>query len=84
AVPDQARLVDELLSIQRLLASKAGIDAYPHLGRGTACRIRTGPLAGLEGRVERRKGQVRFVVDVTILGQGASVEIDADAIEPVQ
>ena len=81
-VPDQARLVEELQSLQRLLASKAGIDPYPQLAKGSPCRIRSGPLAGLEGLVERRKGQTRFVVNVTILGQGASVEVDADSIDP--
>ncbi len=83
-VPDQARLIEELQSIQRLLASKAGIDPYPQLGKGTPCRIRSGPLAGLEGRVERRGSRARFVVSVTILGQGAMIEIDADSIDPME
>ena len=81
-VADQARLIEELSAIQRLLASKLAIDPYPSLKRGAACRICRGPLAGLEGRVERRKGHVRFIVNVTILGQGAMVELDADTLEP--
>ena len=81
-VADQARLIEELSSIQRLLASKLAVDPYPTLKQGAACRIRRGSLAGLEGRVERRKGHVRFIVNVTILGQGAMVEIDADMLEP--
>ncbi len=38
---------------------------------------------GLEGQIERRKDHARFIVNVTILGQGASVEIDADWLEPI-
>jgi len=81
-VPDQAQLVRELDAVKRLLESKAGIDPYPQLKRGKTCRIRSGPLAGLEGQIERRKGHLRFIVSVSILGQGAMVEIDADVLEP--
>ncbi len=75
-------MAEEPWAIQRLLASEAGISSYPQLGKGTTCRVRSGPLAGLEGRVERRKGKTRFVVNVTILGQGAMIEMDADSIDP--
>lgn len=81
-VPDQPALATELRAIERLLASKSGIDAYPGLARGAACRIRSGPLMGLEGHVARRKGRTRFIVNVAILGQGAAVEIDADLLDP--
>jgi transcription antitermination factor NusG len=84
SVPDQAGLVVELTRIGQLLAGGMSINPYPGLTRGAACRIRTGPMVGLEGRVERRKGQARFIVNVTILGQGAAVEIDADWLEPIE
>lgn len=83
-VPDQAGLVTELIGIQRLLAGGLAVDPFRRLTCGAPCRIRTGPLAGLEGRIERRKDRLRFIVSVTILGQGASVEIDADWIEPME
>lgn len=83
-VPDQAGLVKELTRIRQLLAGGVSIDLYPGLTRGSACRIRTGSLVGLEGQVERRKGRARFIVNVTILGQGAAVEIDADWLEPIE
>ena len=83
-VPDQAQLIRELDGIKRLLESKAGIDPYPQLTRGKTCRIHRGPLAGLEGKIERRKGHLRFIVNVSILGQGAMIEIDADVLEPTE
>ncbi len=81
-VVDQSQLVEECSAIQRLLASGLAVGPYPGLSQGKKCRIRKGPLADLEGRVERLKGKDRFVVSVAILGQGAMVEIDADFLEP--
>ena len=81
-VADQAKLIDEISAIRRMLASGLTVDPYPSLKKGAACRIRSGPLAGLEGHVERRKDRARFIVNVTILGQGAMVEIDSDLLEP--
>lgn len=83
-VPDQAGLVVELTRIRKLLAGGMSINPYPRLTKGAFCRIRTGSLVGLEGQVERQKGQARFIVNVTILGQGAAVEIDADWLEPIE
>ena len=82
-VSDQAKLVDELSQIHQLLESGLAVSSRESLQKGTICRIRNGPLDGLQGRIERHKGKARFVVNVSILGQGAMVEIDADQLEPV-
>jgi len=80
-VLDQKELISELSAIKRVL--DAGLPVNPHkaLRRGARCRIRSGPLEGVEGEVERRQGRDRFVVEVSILGQAASVEIDAELLE---
>jgi len=82
-VPDQQRLIGELTAIHRLTESGMSVDPYPSLTTGRRCRVRSGPLRGVEGAVTRRKGKSRFVVEVSILGQGAAVEIDGDLLEPV-
>ena len=82
-VSDQAKLASELSQIHKLLESGLTVSTRSSLQKGTICRIRTGPLGGLEGRIERHKGKARFVVNVSILGQAAMVEIDADQLEPV-
>ena len=82
-VPDQAKLVEELAAIQKLLDSDLAISSCSSLQKGAICRIRTGPLGGLEGRIEYHKNKARLVVNVSILGQAAMVEIDADLLEPV-
>jgi len=41
-------------------------------------------MLGIEGVVtERKDAKARMVLDVSILGQGAVVEIDSDLLEPM-
>lgn len=83
-VADQERLVKELSSIEAALLSKAVIDAYPNLPVGSRCRIVSGPMRSTEGVVVQRNcARARMVIEVTILTQGALVEIDADLLEPL-
>jgi len=84
-VIDQEGLLKELVSIEKALLSHAVIDNYPGLPFGSLCRINSGPMMGIEGVVIRRcDTKARMVLEVTILGQGALVEIDADLLEPIQ
>ena len=82
-VADQDGLIEELVNIERALLSKAVIDNYPRLPIGSHCRIISGPMMGIEGVVIKRKdAKARMVLEVTMLGQGAVVEIDSDLLEP--
>ena len=83
-VVDQDGLIRELVSVEKALLSKAIIDHYPYLPIGAHCRITSGPMIGTEGVViERKDAKARMVLEVTILGQGAVIEIDSDLLEPV-
>ena len=82
-VADQGGLIDELANIEKALISKAVIDNYPRLPLGSRCMITSGPMMGIEGVIIfRQDSKARMVLEVTILGQGAVVEIDADLLEP--
>jgi transcription antitermination factor NusG len=82
-VADQDGLIKELAGIEKALTTKAIIDNYPRLPLGNHCRVKSGPMMGIEGVVIARKDiKARMVLEVTILGQGAIVEIDADLLEP--
>jgi transcription antitermination factor NusG len=81
-VRDQQRLIDELSSIQRLLDAKVDVEPHPQLATGQRCRIKEGPFAGMEGKVLHHSRPARFVLEVGMLGQGASMEIDAELLEP--
>lgn len=82
-VKNREKFVSELLKIEQAL--RAGVDLTPHkyLKTGQRCRVTAGPLAGLEGIVLQTKAITRLVLQVDMLGQAASVEIDLDSIETI-
>jgi len=82
-VNDQQKLLNELLQIE--LALRAGVPLVPHkyLKAGRRCRVIAGPLADLQGIVVTTKNVARLVLQIDMLGQATSVEIDVDMIEPV-
>ena len=84
-IADQKQLIEELVDIESALLSKAVIDRYPGLPVGKHCRIISGPMMNTEGVVvERKCNRARMVIEVTILSQGALVEIDAELLEPLE
>jgi len=82
-VTDQETLVGELSCLEKALAGQAVLDPYPFAAIGRHCRITAGPFQGMEGLVVERRQIARLVLQVSILGQGASMEIDAALLEPV-
>ncbi|MHC4587373.1 MAG: KOW motif-containing protein, partial [Planctomycetota bacterium] len=54
---------------------------HNYIKKGQRCRVIAGPLMGLEGIVVRSNNAVRLVLQIDMLGQAASVEIDVDMIE---
>jgi transcriptional antiterminator RfaH len=76
AVADQAQLRHDLWQVHRLISSGAPVTPEGRLGPGDAVEIRSGPLAGLRGRVVRGASGRRFVVRVDFIQQGASVLLD--------
>ena len=83
-VVDQELLIKELTRIEKALFNKLVIDSYPQLPVGTHCRVISGPMLGCEGVIiERIEAKARMILEVTVLGQGVLVEIDADLLEAV-
>jgi transcriptional antiterminator RfaH len=82
-VTDQKELLRDLLRVEQ--AVRAGVPLTPHkyIERGQWCRVIAGPLLGVEGIVVDQKGNARLVLQVDMLGQAASVEIDVEMIEPI-
>ena len=83
-VDDAEKLVSELLPIETLL--KLGSPVIPHefIKVGQRCRVSAGPLAGTEGIVLQTPKETRLVLQVEMLGQAASVEIDYDMVEKIE
>lgn len=76
ALPDQ-----EITVLRAALAS--GVRAEPHryLTIGRRVRIKRGPLAGMEGILQRRKGKYRVVLSVDLITRSIVVEANADDLE---
>ena len=75
-IPDAAAFVDDLRSIKRLIDTDRPLTPEALLEPGQPVRVRSGPLAGLEGTVVKRRGEQRLVVAVRFLNQGASIELE--------
>ncbi len=83
-VPHPALLLDELRQIRRALAAGVDLAAGPSLARGMLVRVASGLLSGVVGRVAWvRRRRVCLVLNVTLLGRGAVVEVDAEAVAAV-
>lgn len=82
-VPDAVQLMNDLQQIRRLIESDAPLTVERRIKPGQRVRVRRGPLEGLEGTVESRRGKTRLVVALQMLQQGVSLEIDDMLIEPI-
>jgi transcription antitermination factor NusG len=83
-VKNQQQLIDELTKIERVLRTGEPMMPHKYLQKGQKCRVIAGPLLGIQGIIISVKGQTRLVLQVDLLGQAASVEIEIDMIEPIE
>ncbi len=76
-------LVEELRQIQQLeqIQREAELLVQPDLAPGKPVLITAGPLAGLSGIVQRRRNTTRVTVNVELLGQSVSAELDIGEVE---
>lgn len=82
---EQARLVAELLPIEKALRAGKTLLSHEYIKVGQRCRVVAGPLMGTEGIVVRQGSKnLRLILAVEMLGQATSVEIDAEMLEPVE
>ena len=68
-------------SLRKLIENDIRLDPYPYLKEGEKVRIRSGPLAGLEGILVRKEENCLLVLSVDILQKGAALKIDASEVE---
>jgi transcription antitermination factor NusG len=58
------------------------IEPYRELVVGQKVRIKCGPLQGLKGVLVKQSNGLRFVLSVEAISQNASVEVEAECLEP--
>ena len=79
----ETQLVRELQDVQRLerATMEGEIEVRPEIRVGRPVVIKGGPLSGLTGIVTRRKNKMRLTVNVEMVGQSVSVDVDAVEVE---
>jgi transcription antitermination factor NusG len=82
-VPDQAEFREQLAAILQALSSEYEVRLSPTIQPGSRVRIRSGPLRGLEGFVEGRRGLVEVHLRLDFIAQAAAVRMEADLLELV-
>lgn len=80
----QAIPENEIESVQLLLSSRLRCFLHPFLPDGCRVRVRSGALAGLEGRMVRYRGTSRLVISINALSQSVATELDAADVEAIQ
>ncbi len=83
---DQARLTEELRSIELAIhgaSDTTRFDPFPFLKRGIRVEIISGPMRGVRGIIENRHKRDRLILQVNILGQSTSLEVDSALLVPI-
>ena len=73
----------QIQNVRRFLESSIAIDPYPYIQVGTRVEVIAGPLQGIQGLLVEKRGRFRFVLQVDLIRQAISVEIDASDIRPI-
>lgn len=73
---------DEMATLRSAIDARISTPC-PYLRAGSRVRIRSGPLTGLEGVLRRSKGKFRMVVNLDLLQQAVSVELESCDIEGI-
>jgi transcriptional antiterminator RfaH len=79
----EKELIGDLCDIQMIekLTGEADVIVRPELVPGKKIIVRSGPLKGMRGVAEKRKGKTMITINVEILGQSVSTETDVEDIE---
>jgi transcription antitermination factor NusG len=73
----------EIEAIRRVINEGVEVEPHPFLHCGDRVRVKSGPLAGIEGILTRKKDLFRLVLSITLLGRSVSVEVISCALERV-
>lgn len=82
-VKEQPLFVRELAAVHQALNHRRDLQPYPTIARGRVCRVVSGPFKGLEGPVVYVGKKAKIFLQVSVIAQGALLEVDARLLEPV-
>jgi transcription termination/antitermination protein NusG len=73
AIPDE-----DIGIIRRIIECGQRYQAEFGLEEGTRVEVMRGPLTGIQGKFVRRAGRCHLAIFIEVIGQGVSVEMDAE------
>jgi transcription antitermination factor NusG len=80
-----AALPDEQIEILRAgLNRRLRAQPHPYLTAGRRVRVKSGPMAGIQGILLRRKGKFRVVVSIVLIQRAVAVDVDSSDVEVLQ
>jgi transcription antitermination factor NusG len=74
---------EEVEGLRCALAEGMRAEPHPYLRVGCRVQITDGPLAGHEGILVQRKGNLRVVLSVDLIQRSIHVQIDSSSLEPL-
>jgi transcription antitermination factor NusG len=74
----------EIEILSKGLASGVRAEPHPYLKIGHRVRVRSGPLAGAQGILVRRKDKFRVVLSIDLIMRSVAVEVDEADIEAIR
>jgi transcription antitermination factor NusG len=75
---------DNEIELLRSATAKFLAEPHPYLNCGDRVRIVSGPMAGLDGILTRRKQKYRVVVSIEAIMRSVAVEVSEFDIEPIE
>jgi transcription antitermination factor NusG len=66
----------EIEDLRDRLSIAGRVEPHPYLSVGRQVRVRSGPLKGLEGVIQRAKDRCRIVVSIHLIMRSVAVEVD--------
>jgi transcription antitermination factor NusG len=70
-------------AIRLAVGGSLHVEPHPFLHCGDWVRIKSGPLADVEGILIRKKGSYRLILSAELLQKSLAVEVDACSVEPL-
>ncbi|HET6248229.1 MAG TPA: transcription termination/antitermination NusG family protein [Tepidisphaeraceae bacterium] len=82
-VKDQDKIEWELRNLATALSQSVPLQPYPYLQKGVKVEIKSGPMRGLQGLIDDRKGPHRLILAVEMLGRAVSLEVHGAMLQVV-
>lgn len=74
----------EIEMLQRQVVQSGALQPHPFLTVGRRVRVHSGPMAGVEGILVRKKDKFRVVLSIELIQRSVAMEIDQVDVEPAR